>query len=181
MITTQKEFALALERLRRRDSATLATFIMSLAHDSGPIGEQVRTFVIGDDVVETVDSLRGRIGSLRTPTESDYRRRLGEEIGERLGFILDLIETLVLPADPKSAFYLLVSVFKADAAAMENCGDHDYEVSCAFERAAELIGNAAKSVSPAEVKAGLEPLLDDDGYGVRGALAEVIESRAAAR
>jgi hypothetical protein len=181
MITTQKEFTWALERLRLRDSESLAAFIMSLAHDSGPVGEQVRTFIVGDDVVETVESLEERIGSLRTPTESDYRQRRGEEIGEHLEYILDSVETLVLPADPKRAFELLVRVFKADEVAMENCGDHDYEVSSAFERAVGLIGEAAKSVSRAEVTAALEPLLDDDGYGVRGALAEIISGRADAR
>ena len=40
-----------------------------------------------------------------------------------------------------------------------------FEVICAFERAAELIGRAAISVRHADVVAALEPLLDDDGYG----------------
>jgi hypothetical protein len=114
MITTKQEFARALERLRRRDPESLAAFIVSLAQDTGPIGEQVRTFIVGDDIAETVESLKERIAELRTPTERDYRGRRGEEIGRRLEFILDAIETLVLPADPKGAFELLVTVFKAD-------------------------------------------------------------------
>jgi hypothetical protein len=64
--------------------------------------------------------------------------------------------------------------------AMENCGDHDIEVTCAFERAAGLIGKAARSLPAGEVTAALEPLLDDDRYGVRGALAQVISGREAA-
>lgn len=64
--------------------------------------------------------------------------------------------------------------FKADGQAMEKCGDHDFEVTCAFERAAELIERTATSVPGAEVVATLEPLLDDDGYGV-----DVIASRTA--
>jgi hypothetical protein len=44
MIATKADFARALERLKRRHSESLAAFIMSLAQDSGPIGEQVRTF-----------------------------------------------------------------------------------------------------------------------------------------
>jgi hypothetical protein len=32
------------------------------------------------------------------------RHRHGAEIGQRLGFILDAIETLVMPADPRRAF-----------------------------------------------------------------------------
>jgi hypothetical protein len=57
---------------------------------------------------------------------------------------------------------------------MENCGDHDFEVASAFERAVELMGQAAKALPRAQVAAALEPLLEEDGYGVRGALAEVI-------
>jgi hypothetical protein len=181
MIATMQVFARALERLRRRDPESLAAFIVSLAHDTGPIGEQVRTFIVGDDVAETVDSLEERIGELRTLTERDYRRRRGEEIGRRLGFILDSIETLVLPVNPKGAFELLVAVFKADAEAMENCGDHDFDVSCAFERAARLIGQAARSLPTADVVASLEPLVEEDGCGVRGALAEVIASQVCAQ
>jgi hypothetical protein len=35
------------ERLRGRDPESLAAFIVSLAQDSGPIGEQVPTFIVG--------------------------------------------------------------------------------------------------------------------------------------
>jgi hypothetical protein len=177
MIQTKAEFARALERLRRRDAQSLAAFILSLAQDAGPVGEQVRTFIVGDDVKETVGSLRERIGDLRTPTEYAHRHARGKEIGASLGFILESIETLVLPVDPKAAFKLLVRVFEADGVAMENCGDHDFEVGSAFERAAELIGRAAESMPQAEVVVAVEALLDDDGYGMRGALAEVIASR----
>jgi hypothetical protein len=176
-IDTNQDLERAIDRLTRRDSKSLATFIVSLAQDTGPVGEQVRTFIIGDDVKETVASIGARIRDLRSPTESENRGQLGQEIGERLEFILESIETLVLPVDPKAAFKLLVKVFEADAVAMENCEDHDFEVGSGFERAAELIGRAAESLPQAEVVAALEALLDDDGYGVRGALAEVIASR----
>jgi hypothetical protein len=60
MIATKQEFAWALERLRRRDLESLAAFIVSLAQDTGPIGEQVRTFIGEDDGAESVESpLRG--------------------------------------------------------------------------------------------------------------------------
>jgi len=176
-IETNQDLERAIDRLTRRDSKSLATFIVTLAQDTGPIGDQVRTFIIGDDVVETAVSLRERIRDLRSPTESENRRRLGQEIGERLEFVLNVVETLVLPVDPRIAFGLLVRVLEADGQAMENCGDHEFEVSTAFERAAELIGQAAKSMPQAEVVEALEPLIDDDGYGVRGPLAEVISSR----
>jgi len=61
------------EWLRGRDPESLAAFIVLLAQDSGPIGEQVRTFIVGDDVPETVESLRARIGALNQTT----RQRAG--------------------------------------------------------------------------------------------------------
>jgi hypothetical protein len=176
-ISTKDDFARGLERLRRRDPAVLAAFILSLAEDSGPIGEQVRTFIVGDDVVETVESVGERIRSLRIPGEYEHRHARGREMGASLQYILDAIETLVLPIDPKRAFELMVLFFESDHQAMENCGDHDFQVSCAFERAAGLIGQAARSVPTADVTAALAPLIDEDGYGVRGALAEIISSR----
>src|SRR5580692_11131173 len=118
MIGTKADFARALERLRRRDAESLAAFILSLVQNSGPVGDQVRTFIVGDDVKETVGSLRRRIG--------DLGHTGGKEIGASLGFILESIETLVLPVDPKAAFQLLVKLYEADAVAMDNCGNHDF-------------------------------------------------------
>jgi hypothetical protein len=180
MVHTKADVAHALQRLRGRDPESLAAFIVSLAQDSGPIGEQVRTFIVGDNVAETTESLRARISSLSIPEEYEHRHARGREMGARLEFIMESIESLVMPVDPKRAFELLVLFFGSDGVAMENCGDHDCEVTCAFERAAGLIGKAARSLPAGEVTAALEPLLDDDGYGVRGALAEVIAGREAA-
>lgn len=177
MIETKSDFARAQERLRRRDSEALAAFILSLAQDSGPVGEQVRTFIVGDVVTDAAQSIRRRIQGLAIPDEYAHRHARGKEIGVSLGFLLDAIDTLVLPIDPREAFDLLVLFFKADGQAMENCRDHDFEVTCAFERAAELIGRAATSVPCAYVVAALEPLTEDDGYGVRGVLADVIAGR----
>ncbi len=176
-IETKKDFERAVERLRQRDPEALAAFIVSLAQDSGPVGQQVRTFIEGEDVVETAESVRERIGSLQAPSEYEHRHARGREIGVSLGFIVDSIERLVLPVNPRVAFELLVSVFEADAVAMENCGDHDYEVACAFERAAGVMAEAAKAVPRAEVAAAVEALLAEDGYGVRGDLADVIHGR----
>jgi hypothetical protein len=50
LIEAQQDFAMALERLRRRDPEALAAFILSLAQVPGPVGDQVRTFIVGDDV-----------------------------------------------------------------------------------------------------------------------------------
>jgi hypothetical protein len=177
MIETKADLARALERLRRRDLESLAAFILSLAQDSGPVAEQVRTFIVGDDVGETVESIKERIGDLRTPSEYEHRHARGKEIGQSLSYILDAIESLVLPVDPKSAFPLLVRFFEADGRAMESCGDHDWEVQCVFKRAAELMAEASKSVPREELAAVLGLLVADDGYGMRGALATIIDNR----
>jgi hypothetical protein len=175
------ELAQALGRLRGRDPEALAAFILSLAQDTGPVGEQVRTFIVGDDVAETVESVHERIEGLRLASEYDYLHARGKETGASLEYILDAIEALVLPVDPKGAFELLVLFFESDGQAMENCGDHDFEVTCAFERAAGMIDQAARSVPAASVTTALAPLLDGDGYGMRAALSEVMSRRGAAR
>jgi hypothetical protein len=173
MITTKDEFARAFERLRRRDPEALAAFIMSLAHGLGPIGEQVRTFIVADDVAETADSLRRRIRGLGVPTEYDHRHARGKEIGASLALIVESIESLVLPVNPQLAFDLLVAVFEADGTAMENCGDHHWEVECAFERAAGVMAEAGKSLPAAEVKERIQALMAVDSYGVRKRLKAV--------
>jgi len=173
-IQTSQDLAAAIERLQKREPAVLARFIVSLAQDSGPIGEQVRTFIVGDDLSQTVESLRERIGDMRTPTEYEHRHARGEEIGESMGFIVESIEALVLPVDANAAFQLLVAAFEADGLAMENCGEHHYEVACAFERAAELMARAAKGMPEAEVASKVRELMAVDGYGVRRVLKQVI-------
>jgi len=62
---TIQELDDATARLSRRSPHYLATFILSLVHDDGPIGEHVRTFIVGDDLAETVASLKARITALR--------------------------------------------------------------------------------------------------------------------
>ena len=169
-IETTEDFERARERLRRRDSDSLAAFLMSLALDSGPVGEQVRTFIVGDDVAEAVDSVRERIMGLRIPSEYDHRHSLGKEMGAHLDFIVDSVERLVLPNDPKAAFDLLVAMFEADHVAMENCGDHDWEVDCAYKRAVGVMAQAAKHLSRAEVEERVKALIAGDAYGMRAGL-----------
>ncbi|MGO9933461.1 MAG: hypothetical protein ACLPV8_16855 [Steroidobacteraceae bacterium] len=80
-IETKDEFERAHERLRRRDADSLAAFLMSLAMDSGPVGEQVRMFIVGDELAETVESIRERIRGLSIPSEYEHRHSLGREMG----------------------------------------------------------------------------------------------------
>ena len=135
-IETREQFERAHERLRRRDSDSLAAFLMSFAVDAGPVGEQVRTFIAGDDVAETVESVRQRIRGLEIPSDYEHRHALGREIGVNLDFIVDSVERLVLPVDAPAAFRLLVALFEADGVAMENCREYGWQVACAYRRAA---------------------------------------------
>jgi len=79
-IETEGELARALERLRRRDTESLAAFILSLAQDSGPVGSRLRTFIVGDVVAEAAEALRVRIKGLAIPDEYAHRhaRRKGD-------------------------------------------------------------------------------------------------------
>jgi len=173
-IKTKDDTATAIDRLKRRTPEALAAFIVSLAQDAGPVGEQVRTFIVGDDVESAAEALRERLQSLAVPSEYEQRHARGSEIGTNLEFILDSIETLVMPVDLGKAFELFVAFFEADSIAMENCGDHHWDVQCAFERAAAIMGVAARSVSREKAVAAVETLLASDGYGVRGVLATII-------
>lgn len=173
-LESKEDFERARERLRRRDPEALAAFLMSLAGDSGPVGKQVRTFIVADNLTETVDSLRGRIRGIAIPSEYDHRHSLGREMGVSLDFIVDSIERLVLPNDPTAAFELLIALFEADAVAMENCGEHDWEVACAYKRAAGLMAEAARKLPRSAVEERVNALIDGDGYGVRAELAAVV-------
>jgi hypothetical protein len=176
VIETRQDHAMALERLRRRDPEALAAFILSLAHDSGPVGEQVRTFMVGDNVAEVAKSVSERIKGLEIPDEYAHRHPHGREMGEHLAFIVESIESLVLPIDPKMAFELLVAVFEADSVAMENCGEHDWEVECAYQRAAKVMVKAAKSSPAADVAEKIRALMAMDSYGVRDRLSAVVSA-----
>ena len=77
---------------------------------------------------------------------------------------------LVLPKDSQRAFDLLVLVIQSDGDAMESCGDHDFEVSCAIDRAIELIAQLVPALSHDVVQAALRSLAESDGYGTRSKL-----------
>ena len=179
-IETHQDLATALGRLRRRSSESLATFIGTLAQDGGPIGEQVRTFIAGDNLVETMASLEERVDALRGPEFREDRDRVGEEVGQRLGYTLDAIETLVLPVDPSAAFDLLALLVQRDGDAMERCGDHHDSVASAFERAAGLVEQVARRLPLDEVLETLQQLIAQDDYGTRRPLAAVVQGIAAA-
>jgi hypothetical protein len=86
----------------------------------------VRTFIVGDNVEETVASVRARLASLSIPTEYDHRHAHGKEIGERLAFIVESIRSLVLPVNPSAAFDLLGDLFEQDGQTLEECGERHW-------------------------------------------------------
>ena len=175
-IETRADAVAALERLERRSPASLAAFILSLAQDGGPVGEQVRTFLVGDDLAASVASLEERIDALSVPAARGERGRVGEDVGRRLDYILEAIETLVLPRDPRAAFDLLVLLMQRDGDAMERCGDHHDAVAGALERAAGLVAQAVQTLPPHEVRATLQQLVAEDDYGTRRALVALVSS-----
>jgi hypothetical protein len=89
----------------------------------------VRTFIVADDLPETVESVRQRIRGLTIPSEYAHRHSFGREVGVSLDFIVDSVERWVLPIDANAAFDLLAALFEADQVAIENCGEHDWEVA----------------------------------------------------
>lgn len=173
-IETNQDVEAAIARLLSRTPEALAKFITSLAFDTGPIGEHVRTFLVGDDLPAITASLRERIDALRGTRRSHPRQRTPEEVGERIGYILWSIEMLVLPVSPTTAFELLVLLIERDGDAMEQCRDDHWSVQMRLEAAAELVNKALKSIPGREAGQTLERLVAEDGYGTRRRLAAIL-------
>jgi hypothetical protein len=174
MFSAVEQIELA-RKLSKRDPNSLAAFILSLAQVDGPVGEQVRTFIVGDDVAEVAESLRQRLRLLESQSDYHHRHTLGKEIGPRLQFILDGIETLVLPREPRRAYALLLEFFATDGRAMDSCGEHTYAVECAFERAATMMAVVAKAMPAEDVAAEASRLMAVDAYGLRRVLGAVMQ------
>lgn len=174
-LETKEDVERARERLSGRNIESLVEFLISLAGESGPIGEQIRTFIVADDPVQTVASIYDRIQGLRIPSEYDYRHSYGREIGRTLDLIVDSVERLVLPRNPRAAFEVLVTLFEADAVAMENCGAYHWEVECAYRHAVVAISAAAKHLPLAEVKDRITVLINTDNYAMRACLASAFQ------
>jgi hypothetical protein len=101
-------------------------------------------------------------------------------VGRRLVYLLEAIESQVLPVDSRRAFELLVSLIERDGDAMECCGDHHDAVAGAIEHASELIERAIRDLPREEVLGVLERLAATDEYGTRQHLAAVVSSLVAA-
>ena len=173
-IETHQDVEAAIARLVSRPPEVLATFITSLAFDTGPIGEHVRTFLVADDLPAITESLKERIDALRGSRRSHPRHRTHAEVGERIGYILWSIETLVMPVSPTTAFELLVLLIERDGDAMEQCRDDHWSVQMKLETAAELVVKAVKSLPDRDARQTLERLVAEDGYGTRQRLAAML-------
>ena len=150
----------------------------SVATSPAPVVAEIQALLwqpaTGDNLSETTASLKERIEVLRGSRRSHSRHRADEEVGERLGYILDSIKVLVLPVSPATAFELLVSLIERDGDAMEQCGDDHYSVQTELETAANLVATAMKSLPSREARETLERLVAEDGYGTRRPLADVL-------
>src|SRR3569833_113086 len=162
-LETHQDPQTASQRLTNRSPASLAKFITSLAYDTGPIGEQVRTFILGDDLPATLLSLEGRIEALRLSSRHHSRQRgIDQEVDQRLNYIWDATETLVLPVSPETAFELLVLTIERDGDAMEQCGDDYFSIETAVKRAADLLAAATSAHTTYEVRTILQRLIAED-------------------
>jgi hypothetical protein len=160
-------------RLERRSPQALAEFIVSLAQDGGPAGEQVLTFIVGEDGAAAAASLDRRIAALGI-APGRAAGGGGEVVGRRLAYILEAIETLVVPVDSRRAFELLVALIERDGDALECCGDHHDTVGGAMARAAELVEQVIRGLPREVVHATLQRLIAADDYGTRQPLAAVV-------
>jgi len=173
-IETNEDVEAAIARLVSRTPEMLATFITSLAFDTGPIGEHVRTFLVGDDVSAITASLKERIDALRGSRRSHRRHRTHAEVAERIGYILWSIEMLILPVNSTMAFELLVLLIERDGDAMEQCGADHWPVQMELENAAELVAKTIKFLPGRDARQTLERLVAEDGYGTRTPLTAVL-------
>jgi hypothetical protein len=164
----------AIARLKSRPPEQLATFIARSLSIPAQSGEPVRTFILADDFAETTASLRSRIDALRVSNRRHSRHLPDEEMGQRLGYILDAIQSLIPPVSPATAFELLVLVIDRDGDAMQQCGHDHFCVETALKRAARLLSDAAKSMPIRKVSITLRRLIAQDGYGTRCALGALV-------
>lgn len=176
-IITHAQHDDALARLSRRSPESLAAFIVSLAHDRGPVGEQVRNFIVADDPAQLVAELERRIAAIGHDGRHRYsNHESGRPVGERLNFILNTIEIEILRTNPQKAFHLLVRVIEQDGAAMEIVMDYEHEIVTAIDCATALLAQAAAIAPVPEYLSTLTRLVEGDHYGARGAVGTLRES-----
>ena len=159
-------------RLNSRTPESLATFIASLAKDLDPLGDHVKTFVVGDNLAEATLSIRKRIDALRLSERRHPRCGAWVNVGQRVEYILEDIETLILPVSPATEFELLVLIVERDEDVMIQCGDF-LAVDSLITRAAALLTLAAKSLPSAEVRKTILRLVREGDFWRRVPLFDI--------
>ena len=116
-------FGPEVEQLARRGAQNLARFILTLANDDNGVGAYVRAFVAADNLAEARQLLDAELNAIReAEREYDYPppRRCAPS---GVDHMLDAVELVVLPADPRAAFELLTRVIESDGPVAENAGN----------------------------------------------------------
>jgi hypothetical protein len=104
---------------RRR---SLAAFIVSLADDSSGVGDLERAFIAVDMPEDAIRIVRDSVEGLRkSERDYDYLHRRGFDFMRRVGYVLDAVATLALPADPADAFEMLSLLIESDGEISSNC------------------------------------------------------------
>jgi|CZKI01.1.fsa_nt_gi hypothetical protein len=159
-------------RLARRGAEKLAEFILTLADDENGVGAYVRAYIAADDPSVAMQALKTEIAHINAgEREYDYRHRRETIFIQRVAHILDAIELVVLPANPRAAYDLLVEVIESDELIANQSGDADLQPT--LERACDLLPTAARSLDPSETNPILERLTLADRYGLRQRLKRV--------
>jgi hypothetical protein len=122
-----------------------------LALDTGALCEHVQTSIVGDYLFEASASLMKRINALRLSERRHPRCEAWRDMGQRLCYIYEAIETLILPVDPAIAIELLVLTVERDEDVMMQCSGDTLAVEAGARRAAALLTLAAKSLPSSEV------------------------------
>lgn len=169
METGQSTHEAMVRRLAGRGAEPLARFILTLARDDNGIGAYVQCFLAGDDLPACTRLIEATLHGIRRGERPyDRRHALDDVYLRRLDHLLDVIELVVLPADPRAAFGLLVQVIEADDD-IENLLQEAWTTPT-FERAAGLFAAAARAVPAAEVGPVVARLLARDNFGHRAGL-----------
>jgi hypothetical protein len=167
--SADKQYRTDVERLACRGAEKLAEFIYTLAHDENGVGAYVRAFIAGDNLAEAQKLLDAEIDEIRKGVrEYDYRHRRGDVHLQRVDHVLDLVELVILPADPTAAFEFVTRVLETDGEIAEHTGDAWLQPT--FDRACNLWHAAAKVVTSDKVDRVLARLAASDNYGLRGRL-----------
>jgi hypothetical protein len=159
-------------RLAQRGAEKLAAFILTLADNENGVGAYVRAFIAADDPPAAVQVLKTEISQINAgEREYDHRHRRGDAFIQRVDHVLDAIELVILPANTRAGFNLLVEMIERDESIVNQSGDADLQPT--FEKACDMLLAAARSLDPSEIKAVLNRLASADDYGFRQRLRRV--------